>query len=50
MHIKKIRAVRGADLPQVIEIDAGITGLAKPDYWAGILKRYGGRSPLVKLK
>ena len=44
MHVKKIRAVRGADLPQVIEIDAGITGLAKPDYWAGVLKRYGGRS------
>ncbi len=45
MHIKKIRAVRRADLPQVIEIDAGITGLAKPDYWTGVMKRYGGRSP-----
>lgn len=44
MHIKKIRAVRRADLPQVIEIDAGITGMAKPDYWTGVLKRYGGRS------
>lgn len=44
MHIKKIRAARRADLAQVIEIDALITGLRKPAYWAGILRRYGGRS------
>ncbi len=29
----------------MIEIDARITGLRKPRYWAGILRRYGGRAP-----
>jgi ribosomal protein S18 acetylase RimI-like enzyme len=43
IHLKKIRAARGGDLAQVIEIDALITGLRKPAYWAGVLKRYGGR-------
>ena len=45
IHLKKIRAARPADLPQVIEIDALITGLRKPAYWTGILRRYGGRRP-----
>lgn len=44
IHVKKIRAARRSDLAQVIEIDALITGLRKPAYWAGILRRYGGRS------
>ena len=26
----------------MVEIDARITGLRKPAYWAGILRRYGG--------
>ena len=43
IHLKKIRRVRRSDLRQVIEIDARITGLRKPAYWAGILRRYGGR-------
>jgi ribosomal protein S18 acetylase RimI-like enzyme len=43
MQVKKIRAVRRPDLAQVIEIDARITGLAKPGYWAQVLGRYGGR-------
>jgi ribosomal protein S18 acetylase RimI-like enzyme len=47
MHIKKIRAARRGDLAQVIEIDALITGLRKPAYWAGVMKRYGGRFFLV---
>lgn len=38
----RVRGVQGADLPQVIDIDAGITGLRKPEYWAEILRRYGG--------
>ena len=29
----------------MVEIDARITGLRKPAYWAGILRRYGGRDP-----
>lgn len=43
MHIKKIRRARRSDLAQVTEIDARITGVRKPAYWAGILRRYGGR-------
>ena len=49
IHVKKrpslVRRARRADLTQVIEIDARITGLRKPRYWAEILRRYGGRSP-----
>ena len=26
----------------MVEIDARITGLRKPAYWSGILRRYGG--------
>ena len=47
MHVKKIRAARRRDLAQVIEIDALITGLRKPAYWAAVMKRYGGRFFLV---
>jgi ribosomal protein S18 acetylase RimI-like enzyme len=45
IHLKRIRGARRADLAQVVAIDAAITGLAKPAYWAGILRRYGGRKP-----
>jgi GNAT superfamily N-acetyltransferase len=38
----RIRGVQAGDLGQVIDIDAGITGLRKPEYWAEILRRYGG--------
>jgi len=37
----RVRGAQQADLEQVIEIDAGITGLRKPAYWAEILQRYG---------
>jgi GNAT superfamily N-acetyltransferase len=37
----RVRGVQPADLAQVVEIDAGITGLRKPAYWAEILQRYG---------
>ncbi len=37
----RVRSAAPADLPQVIEIDQRATGLAKPAYWAGILRRYG---------
>jgi ribosomal protein S18 acetylase RimI-like enzyme len=40
IQLKKIRRARRADLAQVVEIDARITGLRKPAYWAGILRRY----------
>ena len=37
----RVRRAGPADLPQVVAIDARATGLAKPEYWAGILRRYG---------
>jgi len=37
----RVRSAVAADLPQVIAIDARATGLPKPEYWAGILRRYG---------
>lgn len=43
MQVKKIRPARRADLGQVIQIDAGITGIAKPAYWSDVLKRHGVR-------
>jgi ribosomal protein S18 acetylase RimI-like enzyme len=38
-----IRPVRVPDVPQVIAIDARITGLAKSDYWQEAFQRYGRR-------
>jgi len=38
----RIRGVQPGDLEQVVEIDAGITGLRKAAYWGEILRRYGG--------
>jgi ribosomal protein S18 acetylase RimI-like enzyme len=37
----RVRRAASADLPQVIAIDARAMGLPKPEYWAGILRRYG---------
>lgn len=37
----RVRRAAAGDLAQVIAIDARATGLAKPGYWAGILRRYG---------
>ena len=37
----RVRSALPADLAQVIAIDERATGLAKPEYWAGILRRYG---------
>jgi ribosomal protein S18 acetylase RimI-like enzyme len=39
--------VRRVDLPQVIAIDAAVTGLEKPDYWQSIYRRYGGPGQLT---
>jgi ribosomal protein S18 acetylase RimI-like enzyme len=36
-----VRAVRRADLPQVIALDATVTGLHKADYWQRVYRRYG---------
>lgn len=37
----RVRAVRANDLEAVITIDAEITRLRKPKYWAEIYRRYG---------
>jgi ribosomal protein S18 acetylase RimI-like enzyme len=37
----RVRAVRKADLPQVIALDATVTGLHKSDYWLRVYRRYG---------
>jgi GNAT superfamily N-acetyltransferase len=37
----RVRGVQPGDLAEVIGIDAGITGMRKPDYWREILQRYG---------
>jgi ribosomal protein S18 acetylase RimI-like enzyme len=39
----RIRAAEVGDLAAVVAIDAGITGLEKPDYWFEIFHRYGTR-------
>jgi GNAT superfamily N-acetyltransferase len=37
----RVRGVQPRDVDQVIAIDAGITGMRKPEYWGEILQRYG---------
>ena len=37
-----IRRVRREDLPQIVAIDATVTGLEKRDYWRSVFSRYGG--------
>jgi len=48
-HVKRrtlrIRGAGRRDLPQVVRNDARVTGLAKPAYWASILRRYGQAGP-----
>jgi len=39
----RVRAARVADLPAVAELDGRITGLAKPEYWDEMFRRYGRR-------
>jgi len=40
--------VRRGDLPQVIAIDATVTGLEKRDYWQSIYRRYGRPGQLTR--
>jgi ribosomal protein S18 acetylase RimI-like enzyme len=37
----RVRAVRRGDLPEVIALDATVTGLHKADYWQRVYRRYG---------
>ncbi|MFO1266032.1 MAG: GNAT family N-acetyltransferase [Rubrivivax sp.] len=37
----RVRAVRQADLPAVIALDATVTGVHKADYWQRVYRRYG---------
>ena len=41
--VLRVRAVREADLPEVIALDATVTGLHKADYWQRVYRRYGLR-------
>ncbi len=36
-----VRAVRRADLEQVVAIDTAVTGIEKRAYWASVYRRYG---------
>ncbi len=38
-----IRVAKSDDIGAVSDLDATITGIAKPDYWAGMFERYGTR-------
>lgn len=38
-----VRMANAGDLEQVIALDAKITGLAKPDYWGDLFKRFRRR-------
>jgi ribosomal protein S18 acetylase RimI-like enzyme len=40
-----IRAVRRADLDDVVRLDARVTGLEKRDYWRTVYRRYAERAP-----
>jgi ribosomal protein S18 acetylase RimI-like enzyme len=37
----QVRPVRRADLPEVIALDASVTGVHKADYWQRVYRRYG---------
>jgi ribosomal protein S18 acetylase RimI-like enzyme len=39
--VLSVRPVKRADLDQVINIDATVTGLEKRKYWASVFRRYG---------
>jgi len=39
--VVRVRAARRADLPEVIALDATVTGLHKADYWLRVYRRYG---------
>lgn len=39
----RIRRVKSEDVPAIIALDKRVTGLAKPDYWQDVFKRYGRR-------
>ena len=38
-----IRRATDADMASVVDLDARVTGTAKPDYWQDIFERYGTR-------
>lgn len=38
-----IRRARVDDIPHIIDLDEGVTRIAKPAYWRDIFERYGSR-------
>ena len=43
-----IRAVRRGDLPEIIAIDAAVTGIEKRRYWNAIYRRYGAAGDALR--
>ena len=43
-----IRRVRREDLPQIVAIDASVTGLEKRDYWRSVFGRYGANGKAAR--
>jgi ribosomal protein S18 acetylase RimI-like enzyme len=39
----RVRRVNATDIPDVIALDAKVTGLSKPEYWQDVYRRYGRR-------
>ncbi len=39
----RVLRIRASDVPDVIQLDYRVTGLAKPDYWHDMFERYGKR-------
>ena len=39
----RVRRVRPTDMPDVIALDAKVTGLSKSEYWHDVYHRYGRR-------
>ena len=37
----RVRRVRASDMANVVALDAHVTKLSKPDYWADVFKNYG---------
>jgi GNAT superfamily N-acetyltransferase len=40
-----VRPARGSDIPHIIALDKRVTGLAKPDYWHDVLRRFSEQRP-----
>ena len=44
-----VRDLRMSDLPRVVRIDAGHTGVPKPTYWAGVFESFIDAQPQLRV-